>query len=461
MIKKLLFTLLAGLTLLPCALAEKKADDRPLVYVIPVKEEIGNTTLYIVRRGVDEAVRKNADAIIFDMDTPGGGLDATIKILKTISKTDIPTYTFVNNNAYSAGAIIAMGTKHIYMAPGSEIGAATPLSMGPTGIQELPDEIQEKMTSAVAAKIRSTAEQNGHDPQVANAMVRAEAEYIIDGTVISEKGQLLTLTNGEASILVGEDQKPLLSEGTVNNIDELLQTIGLENAETITIEITMAEHVARWIESISLLLLIVGVGGIWMEIKTPGFGIFGIAGITSLALFFIGHHIAGLAGYEDILLFVIGVILLILEVFVTPGFGVLGISGLLLMVVSLVSAMSEHMPGKWRPISYSAETFTGPLLKVTLAFVGSIALIVLTAKFLPKTHLFKKIALDVMSPSPEKHLELVGLEGIAHSDLRPGGTAYFGDRKMDVITRGDYIPSQTPVRIAEAHGNRIVVESIS
>jgi membrane-bound serine protease (ClpP class) len=160
------------------------------------------------------------------------------------------------------------------------------------------------------------------------------------------------------------------------------------------------------------------------------------------------------------LLFVVGVILLALEVFVIPGFGVLGISGLLLMVVSLVSAMSEHLPGKWRPVSFSYETLGGPLIKVPLAFLGSVVLVIFAGKFLPKTRIFKTITLDTVSPNPEKHLELLGLEGVAHSDLRPGGTAYFGDRKLDVVTRGDYIPSQTPIRITEAYGSRIIVESI-
>ena len=461
MFMKIIFTLLATLMLIPAMAAEK--SPKPLVYVIPIQKEIDDTTLFVVRRGIDEAVRNEADAIVFDMNTPGGELNATIKILSVIEKTEIPTYTFINDNAYSAGAIISMATKHIYMAPGSVIGAATPLSISPTGgVMELPDEIQEKMTSAVAAKIRAAAEQGGHDPHIADAMVRADIEYSINGKVISEKGELLTLTNEEAATLVGEDPHPLLSEGTVDSLDELLAQIdGLAGAKKIFLKISAAERFARFIEGIAPILLMIGLGGIWMEIKTPGFGIFGIAGFTCLALFFIGHHIAGLSGFEDALLFIIGVALLIVEVFITPGFGMMGISGIILIMISLVSAMTEHLPGKWEPVSFSMDTFTWPLAKLLISFIGTGAIIMLAGRFLPQTQLFHKMSLSTVSPKVPNQHELIGKEGIAHSDLRPGGVAYFGDRKLDVVTLGDYIASQTPINIIEVHGNRIVVEKTS
>jgi membrane-bound serine protease (ClpP class) len=136
----------------------------------------------------------------------------------------------------------------------------------------------------------------------------------------------------------------------------------------------------------------------------------------------------------------------------------MGFSGLVLIFVSFISAMSERMPGKWRPISYSPETFAEPLLKTTLAFVGSIVLVMIAGRFLPQTRIFNMLTLAEVSPDPDEDATLLGMEGIAHSDLRPGGTAYFDGRKLDVVTYGDYIASQTPVRIVEVHGNRIVVE---
>ena len=459
MLRRILYTLLMSLTLTAHA---QETNSTPLVYIIPVKKMIEPALLYVVRRGVDEAIRNNAQAIIFEMDTPGGVVNAAQGIIAVITKTDIPTYTFIEKDAYSAGAIIALATKHIYMAPGSVIGAATPMMMSPMGgVQEMPDEVQEKMTSAVAAMVRAAAEQGGHDPQLAEAMVRADIEYSVNGKVISEKGRLLTLTNEEASQLVGDQQTPLLSKGTVENIDILLERIGLANAEKRVLQVTAAERLARLIAGIAPILMIIGLGGLWLELKTPGFGIFGIAGIACLLLFFFGHHIAGLAGLEDVLLFAAGVVLLAIEIFVTPGFGVMGFSGLLLIFISFISAMSERMPGKWRPISFEPETFSVPFLKVTLAFLGSIVLVAVAGKFMPKTRIFHSLILDSVSPDLETNEELLGMEGVAHSDLRPGGTAYFGDRKLDVVTYGDYIPHQSPVRIVEVHGNRIVVEHIT
>jgi membrane-bound serine protease (ClpP class) len=460
MIRKILLTLLSGLAL--SSAHAQKSNATPLVYIIPIKKMIEPALLYVVRRGVDEAVRNKADAIIFEMDTPGGAVNAAEGIIGTITKTEIPTYTFVENDAYSAGAIIALATPNIYMAPGSVIGAATPMMMSPMGgVQEMPDEVQEKMTSAVAAMVRAAAEQGGYDPQLAEAMVRADMEYSVNGEVISKAGRLLTLTNKEAEQLVGEDKHPLLSKGTVEDVDALLKVIGLPNAEKRILVVTAAEKLARLIAGIAPILMIIGLGGLWLEIKTPGFGIFGILGITCLLLFFFGHHLAGLSGMEDVLLFALGVILLAIEVFVTPGFGVMGFSGLLLIFVSFISAMSERMPGSWRPIDFSPETFSIPFLKVMLSFLGSIALVTVAGKFLPETRMFRSLTLGSVVPDPVEDTTLLGLEGVAHSDLRPGGTAYFDGRKIDVVTLGDYITRESPIRIMEVHGNRIVVEDIS
>ncbi|VGO14146.1 hypothetical protein PDESU_02705 [Pontiella desulfatans] len=460
MIRNLLFTLLALLTL-GSARAEQ-TNQTPLVYIIPIKKMIEPALLYVVRRGVADAVRNNADAIILDMDTPGGRVDAAVAIIDELTRANIPLYTFVGREAISGGAFIALATPNIYMAPGTLIGDITPIIMGMSGgVQDLPAAEKEKMTSYVAAQVRSAAEKGGYDPLLAEAMVRAEIEYKIGDQVISKAGNVLTLTNTEAEQLVGDEQRPLFSKGTVEDIDEMLETIGLKGAEKKTLEVTAAEKLARLIAAIAPILMMIGLGGIWLEFKTPGFGIFGIAGILCLLLFFAGHHIAGLSGMEDVVLFMLGVILLGIEIFVTPGFGVMGFSGLLLIFVSFISAMSERMPGKWRPIDFSPETFSIPFLKVMLSFLGAFALVVTAGKFLPKTRIFQTLTLDAVVPDVDEDETLLGLEGVAHSDLRPGGSAYFGERKIDVVTHGDYIQRQTPVRITEVHGNRIVVEDIS
>ncbi len=460
MIRRGLFTLLASL-MLTAARAEE--SPQPLVYIIPVEKMIEPALLYVVRRGIDAATEEKADAIILQMNTTGGRVDAAVAIVEAISRSKIPVYSFVEKEAISAGAMIALSTSQIYMRPGSVIGDITPISMGMTGgVQDLPEAEKEKMTSYVAAHVRSAAEQGGHDPDLAEAMVRRDIEYKIGDALISKSGTVLTLTNTEAEQLVGENSQPLLSQGTVESIDEMLEQIpGLGGAKKVILEVTATEHIARFIAQLAPMLLLIGLGGLWLEIKTPGFGIFGILGGTCLLLFFLGHHIAGLAGFEDVLIFILGVALLAVEVFITPGFGLMGAGGLLLIFISFISAMSEHVPGDWRPVSFSPETFAEPILKVTLAFAGSILLVLAAGRFLPQTRLFHRLTLNDVVPDAEEDETLLGLEGVAHSDLRPGGAAYFDGRKIDVVTYGDYIARQTPVRIVEVHGNRIVVEDIS
>ena len=164
---------------------------------------------------------------------------------------------------------------------------------------------------------------------------------------------------------------------------------------------------------------------------------------------------------EDLLIFVIGVGLLAVELFITPGFGLMGISGLILMFVSFINAMSENLPGQWRPVDFSPETLSMPFLKVTLSFAGALALIAVVGRFLPKTRMFQSLTLEEVIGEAGGNQQLLGMEGITHSDLRPSGTAYFDGRKIDVVTPGDYIHQATPVRIVEVHGNRIVVEALS
>ena len=460
MIRKILFTLFTGL--LFCNAQAQETNTAPLVYIIPIRKMIEPALLYVVRRGVDEAARNDAEAIILNMDTTGGRVDSAVAIVGALGHSEIPVYTFVEKEAISAGAMIALSTTGIYMKSGSVIGDITPISMGMSGsVQELPEAVEEKMTSYVAAHVRSAAEQGGHDPDLAEAMVRRDIEYKIGDTLISKAGTVLTLTNAEAEQRVGEDQHPLLSAGTVESIDDMLEVIGLSGAEHKVLEVTTAEQLARLIASIAPFLMMIGLGGLWLEFKTPGFGIFGIAGITCLLLFFFGHHIAGLAGMEDLLLFFLGITLLAVEIFITPGFGIMGISGMLLIFISFISAMSERMPGTWRPVEFSFETFSIPLLKVSIAFVGSILMVAVAGTFLPQTRMFKTLILGSVVPDAAEQKELLGLEGIAHSDLRPGGTAYFGNRKIDVVTLGDYIARDSAVRIIEVHGNRIVVEDLS
>ncbi len=435
-----------------------------VVYVIPIRGMIEPALLYVIRRGVNEAVGENAKAVIFVMDTPGGTVDAAGEIIRIIHALQIPTYTFVENHAFSAGAIIALATRHIYMAPGSVIGDAMPIMVSPVGgVQEMSEDLKEKSVSGVAALIRSAAEGGGHDKELAEKMVRRELELKIDGKVISPVGQLLTLTNVEAERKFGKDKKPLLSEGTVKDVHDLLKAIGLSHVQVKELHVTAVEQIARVIAALAPLFLIAGLLGIYIEIKTPGFGLPGILGIISLAIFFWGHHIAGLAGMEDILIFFIGLALLIIEVLFFPGMGLLGFLGALLMLVGLLSAMVQHYPGSpWYP-SWPQLEF--PLMKLSVSLVGASIIALVIARFLPGTSVFHRLVLENATSkktgyaASDDNTGLIGQEGKAVTPIRPAGAALFGNRKRDVITRGEYLENGTVIRIVETHGNRIIVEA--
>jgi membrane-bound serine protease (ClpP class) len=439
---------------------EKVSEDwkKPLVFQIPIENQIEPALLYVIRRGVTEAAAADADAILFTMDTPGGRVDITRDIIDIIRKSDIPFYTFVERDAYSAGAIIAIATEKIYMAPGSVIGAATPMMMGPTGgPQNLNDDVSEKMKSGVAAMVRAAAEQGGHDPDLAEAMVRREMEYTVGTNVISKAGELLTLTATEA--------EGVLSEGTVDDLDALLEDLGFNEADIKKLEVTPAEHLARVIAGFAPFLLMIGLGGIYLEIKTPGFGLPGIGGAIALALFFFGHHIAGLAGMEDVVLFIIGFSLLFVEVFITPGFGVLGISGVALILISLLNAMSWQNPGEWLPeLSGGGATIEKALFNLALGMAGTVVIGILAGKFLPHSRIALPLVLQQSTDkesgfsSAHEHSEWLGKEGVAEMNLHPAGRVLCGDERINVITRGEFIAKGEAVRVVEVHGSRIIVE---
>lgn len=436
-----------------------------VVYIIPIRGMIEPALLYVIRRGLDEAHSAKAGVVIFVMDTPGGTLDAAQEIVRTIQQLDIPTYTFVEKNAFSAGAIIALATDHIYMAPGSVIGDALPIMISPFGqIQEMPEDVREKAVSAVAALVRAAAQQSGHREDVAEKMVRRETELKIGDELICPTGRLLTLTNVEAERKIGPDQRPLLSEGTFESVDALLTHLGLEKAQRKEMEITAAEKVARFIAALGPLFLIVGLAGIYIEMRTPGFGLPGIVGILSLVIFFWGHHIAGLAGMEEITVFAMGALLLIIEILWIPGFGAVGLAGILLMLGALVSAMVRKYPaGPWIPTWGDVQW---PLVKLSVALLGATALGVLLGPFLPKLPFFDRLVLakatklDEGFTAAKDDQSLLGLSGTTLSPLRPSGAALFGDRKLDVITQGDFIDAGRAVRIVGVHGSRIIVEEV-
>ncbi len=442
------------------------APGRPgVAFVIPISGMIERGLVYVIRRGVAEAVRREADALIFVMDTPGGQLQAAEEIVNLIASLKIPTYTYVNPDAISAGAILALATDHIYMAPGSRIGDAMPIMMSPMGgAQPMPDDIKEKIMSYTASLVRSAAQRKGHDDKLAECMVRPDLEYTIGDDVISKKGELLTLTNVEAERFVGAgaERRRLLSRGTADSLEDLLAIIGIPDATLHRLEVSPLETVARYIEMFSWLLLAAGALGIFIEIKTPGFGLPGLLGGTCLIVWFWGHHIAGLAGMEELLIFLIGLILLLIELLVLPGFGIAGIAGLTLMAVSLLMAMVEHYPGT-PAFDIPSVQIEGLLWNLGLAVTTAFLAGLLVVRFLPHTSIYSHLVL-----AAEQHADagfnvdtgagLAGRTGVAATSLRPAGIGLFGGQRIDVVSRGGFIDKGSPIVVAETHGTRIVVD---
>jgi membrane-bound serine protease (ClpP class) len=438
------------------------------VYILPIRGPIEPALLYVVRRGLAEARSENVSAVVFPMDTPGGAVNITEKIVELIVRMDVPTYTYVENNAISAGAIIALSTDKIYMAPGSKIGDAMPIMMAPGGgVQPLPDAEREKIMSYVDSMVRGVAQRKGRDETLASAMVRPEIEYIVDGEVISKEGQLLTLTNVEAERRYGDDQLPLLSEGTVDGLDVFLaDTLGFAPGQRVELVVTSAERLARFLQMIGPLLMMVGFMGIYLEFQSPGFGVPGIVGAICLVLFFLGHHIAGLAGNEVILLFLLGCSLIFIELFVLPGFGLIGLTGLILILWSLLNAMVERFPGDpWIP---NLSSLQWPMLKLASSIIGATIGAAVLGRYLPQSNTFKnRLVLNESTSreagytSNQPRADLIGQEGVTLSALYPAGTAMIGDTRVDVVSEGDYIDQGSKIRVVKTHGYRVVVEKIN
>jgi membrane-bound serine protease (ClpP class) len=437
------------------------------VFILPVRDEIAPPMVYLVRRGVKQAMEAKAGLLVLDMETNGGRVDSMMEIIKILNNFKGQTVTYVNDKAFSAGALISFATQNIYMAPGAVIGAAAPVVMSPGGggTESMPDTVEAKAANAISAMVRVNAERNGHNTEVVNAMVNKNKELVIDGHVINRKGDLLTLTDKEARAEYGDPPKPLLSLGTVDSIDKLLEKLGYAQSKRVDVEPTGAERVAFWINTISPLLMIIGIVGIYIEFKTPGFGLPGIVGIVAFALYFLGGYIAGLSGMEWVAVFMIGLALVVLELFVFPGTAALGIAGAAMMLVALVMAMADVYPGM--PSVPTFHTLELPLRDLLIAFVGAAVAAGVLSRWLPSTSIYGKLvsqtASGVNSVLQQEHRQTsqLGQMGMALSSLRPGGKAQFGSEILDVMTQGELIEKGRRVKIIGHSGTEAIVEALS
>jgi membrane-bound serine protease (ClpP class) len=399
------------------------------------------------------------------MNTYGGRLDSAEKITGILNHATIPTYTYVNSNAGSAGSLIALATKHIYMAPVSAIGAAAPiLSTG----EDLPPTEKEKTISYWSALVRSTALRNEHNPDIGEAFMNKDKEVKIGDRVIHPKGSLLTLSAQEATEKIGG--RPVLADGIAESLPDLMQKAGLKG-DLVQIQPSGFEQLAFWLTQLAPLLLLGGILGAYLEFKIPGFGIAGIVSIICFALFFLGHYFAGLAGWETVALFVLGIVFVLLEIlFFGHSTVVFGVVGALLMFASLLWAMIDRYPGqKFLP---TGQMLKIPLLNLLLTFLGAAILIVILARYLPQTSIYRRFVLSTSSPpgpslagTPRSFATALplapGMRGRALTILRPSGKAEFESQVVDVVTEGEFIAPETPVAIVSTDGMRVVVRGVT
>jgi membrane-bound serine protease (ClpP class) len=295
-------------------------------------------------------------------------------------------------------------------------------------------------------------------------MIDRNKELILDGTVINPKGQILTLTSSEATRSYGTPPKPLLSAGTVTSLDALLLELGYAGATRVEVQPTGVEQLAFWLNAISPVLLALGLLGVYMEFKTPGFGVPGVIAIISLSLYFLGGYVAGLSGIEWIAVFALGVILIALELFLFPGTLALGLAGSGLVLLSLIMAAADLYPGM--PAVPSLPQLQLPIRNLVLA-AGMTALGVWAlGSLLPHTpayhHLVSRSASGTVTDERRDKTQLaqIGLEGVAVSVLRPGGKAQFGTEILDVMTQGPMLATGTRVRIVGHSAREAIVEPV-
>jgi membrane-bound serine protease (ClpP class) len=461
----LAFTSVGAETALPQpALPEAKAEGVERVYVIPVRQQIGSAVLYVVRRGMKEAIEQKADAVVIDMDTPGGALDTTLEIMEALGRFPGTTITFVNTEAISAGAFIAAATDEIWLEPHGKIGAAAPVSASG---QDIDKSMRQKIVSYLKAEVRARSEGKGYRGQVISAMIDEDYELKIGDEVLKPKGELLTLTASEAAKTFGEPPQSLLSAGTAKDLNDLIaQRFGPEKPAIVRLELTWSEDVAAWLNAISPVLLGLGLLLLFIEFKTPGFGIFGIAGISCLAIVFLGNYVAGLSGHEPILVFGLGLLLVAIELFFFPGIFVAAVAGLLLMLGSLVWSMMDHWPKEAVPVEWTSDLLVAPLLNLSLGILIAVTLGLALARFLPRGWIWNRLVLateiggDAMSEpaSGDADDSLIGAEGVAVSALRPGGEVEVAGRRYEASVEVGDVEAGAAVVVRRRTGFGLIVE---
>ena len=417
------------------------------VFVVPIKGMIDGPLANYIDRALDDAEDAEAGLVIFHVDTFGGLLDAADEIRKRILDADMPTVAFIDKNAASAGALISYAADRIVMVAGASMGAATVVEG--VGGEAAPDKYQSYMRSLM----RATAEANGRDPAIAEAMV----DETLDVPGVSEAGSVLTLSTQEALRLGVAD-----AEGS--SIDELIHSLGLATDNRVNHQLSRAEGLLRFFSSpvVQSILMLMMMGGLYFELQSPGVGFPGIIAAVGAAAFFGPHYLLGLVESWEILLFIIGVVLLMLEIFVIPGFGIAGIAGLAAVLTSLAVSLIGNVGFSFP----SGEAISSAILTLAASLVMLVIAMFSLGRFLPRSNRFNQLVLaptlsrETGHTSADSHVEWIGRSGIALTTLRPSGTAEIDDLRIDVVTSGEYIEKGSAVEVVAVKGSRVQVREV-
>jgi membrane-bound serine protease (ClpP class) len=440
--KLLVFILFTGLVL---SVSAQKTN----VMVMEIKDEIDPGMKRYVDLALDQARETKADIVIIEMDTYGGVLTDAKEIVDKIMSYKKPVWVFINSDAASAGALISIACDSIYMSPGASIGAATVVNGSG---EKAPDKYQSYMRSIM----RSTAEENGRDPRIAEGMVDEQLQ--IDS--IKKEGQIITFSTSEAL-------KYGYCEAKVESIEEILKRNNVASPEISYFKLSAVNRIVAFFLNpfISGILILAIIGGIYFEMQTPGMGFAGLVALIALILYLVPYYLNGLAENWEILALFVGLALIGLEVLVIPGFGVAGVTGIALTVISLILIMVNNKAFDFEFVRMNdlliatAATFGGLL--------GGIGLLIVGGSRLSKSSAFRKIALTDTQESKEGYTTsqfkeaMKGKRGIAHTVLRPSGRVIIDDQVLDAYTRGEYVEKGSVVEVVSQEGSTLQVKQIT
>ncbi len=449
----ILFTILLSGVLL-CTQAQNAPDvDKPAkkkVYYFELHQDITPTAVRLVDRALEEAAAMQADYIVMSLDSYGGLLDAGDTIHVKLLRCKIPVLCYITNNAASAGALIAISCDSIYMSPYAKIGAASV-------VDQEGNVVDEKYQAYMRGIMRSTAEANGRDPEIAEAMVQGGGAV----TGIIDSGKILTFTTSEA-LQFG------YCEGEAKDTKEMLALAGIDNYTLTAYAPTSIDKIMAFLLNPVLrgLCITFIFLGIYFELQSPGIGFALVIAVIAALLYFAPLYIEGLAANWEILLFVIGLVLIVLEIFIIPGFGVTGVSGIILTFSGLVLSMVKNVGFNFE-LSGSGAVIQSVLIVLSAFVISFAVMFAFFGRFL-KSKLFRKIALETTEDHSEGYHTtifndpggMIGKTGIAVSDLRPAGKIEIEGEWHDGQSDGEFIAKGSAIKVTDVKNNYLIVRKI-